>query len=424
MGNQLSPQMNESSSIKTLYTMNDNQLSLLRQDITGINPNHVINYQSLVNRMRDIQAKIKNSIPYQKFNRIATFLDEVELDLNTKSGHPLQNSFFKKEQTLKAEFKREQELREKKFYESQKKRRGNYETDITSFNQSGIDGKKLFKLNSNYTMDELKIAYRNLARRFHPDRPDGNNDKFQLITKAYMSLMEELKMKSEDKQFNELKQQSQDYTQEQNNNKKQNIKLKSGRFDPKLFNKIYEDNRLHDVDDDGYGQWINKTKLEEREIEKPKVFSENFNINVFNYIFEKQVKNTHEMIQYREPQAQSLDSFSNSNSMLGIGKVDNYSGMGYTDFREAHSTSRLIDPTQFNNGLKSRSKSIKQLEQERSNITDLTEKELRNVELEKKQKEQEELDRRHYLKEQDKKRFSHFDSLNQQMLKSNLLQKM
>ena len=90
--------------------------------------------------------------------------------------------------------------------------------------------------------------------------------------------MEELKLKSEDKQFNELKQQSQDYTQEQNNNQKQNIKLKSGRFDPKLFNKIYEDNRLHDVDDDGYGKWINKTKLEEREIEKPKVFSENFNI--------------------------------------------------------------------------------------------------------------------------------------------------
>ena len=342
MGNQLSPHMNESSSIKTLYTMNDNQLLLLRQDVTGINPNHVINYQSLVNRLRDIQAKIKNSIPYQKFNRVASFLDEIELDLNTKSGHPPKNSFFNKEQTLESEFKREQVLREKKFFESQKKRRGNYETDIKMFKSSGIDGKKLFKLNSNYTMDELKIAYRNLARRFHPDRPDGNNDKFQLITKAYMSLMEELKIKSEDKQFNELKQQSQDYTQEQNNTQKQNIKLKSGRFDPKLFNKIYEDNRLHDVDDDGYGQWINKTKLEEREIEKPKVFSENFNINVFNNIFEKQVKNTHEMVQYREPQAQSLDSFSNSNSMLGVGKVDNYSGMGYTDFREAHSTSRFL----------------------------------------------------------------------------------
>jgi len=178
------------------------------------------------------------------------------------------------------------------------------------------------------------------------------------------------------------------------------------------------------VDDDGYGQWINKTKLEEREIEKPKVFSENFNINVFNNIFEKQVKNTHEMVQYSEPQAKSLDSFSNSNSMLGIGKVDNYSGMGYTDFREAHSTSRLIDPTQFNNGLKLRSKSIKELEQERSNITDLTEKELRVVELEKKQKEQDEIDRRHYLQEQDKKRFGHFDSLNRQMITNNLLQKM
>ena len=67
--------------------------------------------------------------------------------------------------------------------------------------------------------------------------------------------MEELKMKEQDKQFNELKQESGMFIQQQDNDPK-NVKFKSGRFDPKLFNKIYDENRLHDVQDQGYTDWV------------------------------------------------------------------------------------------------------------------------------------------------------------------------
>ena len=61
-------------------------------------------------------------------------------------------------------------------------------------------------LSPNYNADELKNAYKRLAIQFHPDRPSGNKDKFQLITKCYMSLLERLNsMKTEARGFNDLK---------------------------------------------------------------------------------------------------------------------------------------------------------------------------------------------------------------------------
>lgn len=394
MGNKLSNTKTDIEVIKILYGMRPEELNSLREELKTTNPVG-LDKRNMLLKLRQNQTKLQNALPQDKFLLVNNFINQVSKDIEY--------------------------LREKKTYESQKQRRQNYNDGLKSFKNSKIDGKRLFKLGETYTMDELKISYRNLARRYHPDRPEGNNDKFQLITKAYMTLIEELKTKEEDKPFEVLKQQSKDFYNTQNNNPKQNVKMKGGRFDPKLFNKIYEDNRLHDVNNEGYEEWIKKTKLEEREIEKPKVFSENFNINVFNNIFEKQVKNTYEMVQFKEPEAQSLDNFSNTNILLGADKIDNYSGGGYTDFKEAHSTSRLISPSQFKDSISKRSTSLDQLKQERENITKLTEEELKYHELKKQKEQQSDLDRQHQLEQQDNLAFSHYNKLNQRMLDNNLL---
>lgn len=394
MGNKLSNTKTDIEVIKILYGMRPEELNSLREELKTTNPVGLDKPDMLL-KLRQNQTKLQKALPQDKFLLVNNFINQVSKDIEY--------------------------LREKKTYESQKQRRQNYNDGLKSFKNSKIDGKRLFKLGETYTMDELKISYRNLARRYHPDRPEGNNDKFQLITKAYMTLIEELKTKEEDKPFEVLKQQSKDFYNTQNNNPKQNVKMKGGRFDPKLFNKIYEDNRLHDVNNEGYEEWIKKTKLEEREIEKPKVFSKNFNINVFNNIFEKQVKNTYEMVQFKEPEAQSLDNFSNTNILLGADKIDNYSGGGYTDFKEAHSTSRLISPSQFKDSISKRSTSLDQLKQERENITKLTEEELKYHELKKQKEQQSDLDRQHQLEQQDNLAFSHYNKLNQRMLDNNLL---
>ena len=396
MGNKLSNTKTDIEVIKILYGMRPEELNSLREELKTTNPVG-LDKRNMLLKLRQNQTKLQKALPQDKFILVNNFINQVSKDIEY--------------------------LREKKTYESQKQRRQNYNEGLKSFKNSKIDGKRLFKLGETYTMDELKISYRNLARRYHPDKPEGNNDKFQLITKAYMTLIEELKTKEIDKPFEVLKQQSKDFYNTQNNNSKQNVKMKvkGGRFDPKLFNKIYEDNRLQDVNNEGYEEWIQKTKLEEREIEKPKVFSENFNINVFNNIFEKQVKNTYEMVQFKEPEAQSLDNFSNTNILLGADKIDNYSGGGFTDFKEAHSTSRLISPSQFKDSISKRSTSLDQLKQERGNITKLTEEELKFHELKKQKEQQSDLDRQQQLEKQDNIAFSQYNKLNQRMLDNNLL---
>ena len=419
MGNQYSSFESDGEVIKFLYKCAEEDLDIIRHQVN----NNVldIDVYQLLPMLIDKQNGLLGKIPTDNFNKVSKFLDLVTQDFNERDNNE-QNQSQYNEDDLEAQFKREQQERERAFYESQKKRRQTYENDLNNFNNSNIDGRDLFKLSPNYTMDELKIAYRNLARRFHPDRPDGNHEKFQIITKAYMSLMEELKMKEKDKQFNELKQESDLFRQQQENDPRQNIKFKTGRFDPKLFNKIYDENRLHDVRDQGYTEWINSTKLEEREIEKPEVFSDNFNINVFNNIFEQQVKNTHEMVEFKEPQAQNFNDFSNTSGLLGIDSIDNFGGSGYADFREAHTMHRLVDH-RFEASGKPKIKSLDQLKAERSNITKLTEEELREVELSKKKKEKEDADRMYRMKTQDEEYSNQFNKMNHRFLETNMLQR-
>ena len=419
MGNKYSGLNGDSEALKLLYKCNDEQFQSLRQKLSNQAELDFEPFQML-SMVIEKQNNLLGKIPRNNFNRVSKFLEIINNDLKQMSQN--NQPYMSEDDRLEAEFKREQAEREDKFYNSQKMRRKKYVRDINEFNKSSIDGKKLFKLSENFTMDELKMAYRNLSRRFHPDRPDGNTEKFQLITKAYMSLMEELKLKEDDKPFNVLKQESESFIQTQNANPRQNIKMKSGRFDPKLFNKIYEENRLHDVSDDGYSGWITSTKLEEREIEKPKVFSENFNINVFNNIFEQQVKNTHELVEFKEPDAQNFDNFSNTSGLLGVDRIGNYGGGGFSDFREAHTTSRLVDH-RYKQQLKPRVKTLDELKAERSNINKLTAEELKEIELRKKQNEQSDLDRIYNLQKNDERYNEHYNKLNQRMIDTNLLQR-
>ena len=50
----------------------------------------------------------------------------------------------------------------------------------------------------------------------------------------------------------------------------------------KLFNKIYEDNKLWESGDDGYGDWFTSEETDQ----PTEVFGNKFNLNVFNTTFE------------------------------------------------------------------------------------------------------------------------------------------
>lgn len=53
-------------------------------------------------------------------------------------------------------------------------------------------------VNKNATQDEIKKAYRNLSKKYHPDRKDGDEEKFKEVNEAYSILGDENKRKEYD----------------------------------------------------------------------------------------------------------------------------------------------------------------------------------------------------------------------------------
>ena len=53
-------------------------------------------------------------------------------------------------------------------------------------------------INKNSSKDEIKKAFRKLSLQYHPDRPNGNSDKFKQINEAYETLGDPQKKKMYD----------------------------------------------------------------------------------------------------------------------------------------------------------------------------------------------------------------------------------
>ena len=75
---------------------------------------------------------------------------------------------------------------------------------MNELERKNIDAIKLFSLPQNYTVEQLKEVHKKLFMQTHPDRPTGNKQKFQLVTKCYLSLLEKYKLRQSDKTYNDL----------------------------------------------------------------------------------------------------------------------------------------------------------------------------------------------------------------------------
>ena len=133
----------------------------------------------------------------------------------------------------------------------------------------------------------------------HPDKNGGNDKNFKIIQSAYKKIMEDIKLKQDDKQYSELKNNSLDFIQKQVDTNIQNTKFNKDNFDINKFNKIYQDYKISDVNDDGYKNWIDENPHDTEDI-KPNVKLNSSNAN-FNKIFDKSVKvNNNQIQEYRD----------------------------------------------------------------------------------------------------------------------------
>ena len=379
MGNVLSSDDTENTVLKKLYKLNNDELSSIGRHISKKKFSNI--EIGFINSLTNLNGTLKGKIPSNNFNLVDNFLTT----LSSKKQPSKQPS-------------------------ANKQPGSNNEPQTTYSKQEVL---KVFKLNNNYSEDELKISYKKLAMIHHPDRPSGNNEKFQLITKLYMALLEECKLKEEDKPFNELRNNSQDFIKKQENNNERNYKLE--RFEPKLFNNIFEETKINDEDNDGYKNWIENNNYGEKDIEKNETLDSNFTLNSFNTVFDKDVKVNKEIVEYKIPIA--MDSSKQlSHTELG-GKSGNYTTKNYSDYKEAHTTSRIIPQ----NVKREQYRNIGHLKSERNNIKKLSQEEideLNKYEIYKKKQEEEQ---KHKQENKDNMHFENYNNIHHKMLNNKIL---
>ena len=352
--------------------------------------------KQLIEQLKIDSTKQKTTIDKTNYNSVNSYLNNLNVDYSdtdpedntlyinqSDSNKNIINDldFIKTEEELAAKFKLDEEKRHNLFRQQQQKRREMYKEKISEFNKSSVNPYQLFRLTNTFTLDQLNKSYKQLAILTHHDRPNGSTEKFKIVTKAYLALMEDYKTKQSDKQYFDLRDESNNYIETQRNDGYKNIDMTNEKFNINEFNQIYDSNRLGEATDDGYNDWIQNNQYDTEDIKKNDIFSDKFNINVFNSVFDKETKTQkQDIVEYKIPEA--LNS-SNSNlvcSELGLDKINNFSkesmtngDLNYMDYRQAYSNTHLIDP----NTKYTKYKNIEDLKKSRSKINKLSEEELR-----------------------------------------------
>mgnify|MGYP003682069633 CR=1 FL=1 len=310
---------------------------------------------------RDFSEKGQQLVTQQQFNDVQS----------------LTKNYQTEEERLEAEFELEQQRKRAQFKESQKRRRLEYQNKLRELEQHNVDALQIFSLSPNYKLSELKHSYKRLAIQTHPDRPNGSKEKFQLITKCYMSLLERLKNRESNKGFMDLRNDSKKYIKTQNDtadkmaghfaglygnrgkegreqvrkNGGQYLDPRSQSFNTHLFNKLYEDNKLWDPNDDGYEDWFRNGK--DKEEKAPDIFSTKFNLSVFNSTFQdiKNKRTGTEIVEYKDPQeliqtSAGYTMVDSSRPIKDFGKAtDQAGGLNYSDLKQAYSSGcDLVNP--------------------------------------------------------------------------------
>ena len=214
-----------------------------------------------------------------------------------------------------------------------------------------LDPYVVFKVDRNFSLDEVKQKYKRLARKLHPDKNAGDPECARLfmgISSCYQRLLEDYCARISDKQFHELKsefqQEQQQQQQKQQPRRQQHDGIdastsnakKLGKFDLQKFNTIFSENRIGDAYDNGYSEWMKKNDPTKCNLKKP--------------------SNNQQIVQHRPKAIFMTDANAYE---LGVTRVQDFSKpfsmhigaapgrnerrtVEYTDYRIAHTTGQLV----------------------------------------------------------------------------------
>jgi hypothetical protein len=211
--------------------------------------------------------------------------------------------------------------------------------------------------------DILRLAYKKAAAKAHPDR-GGTPETFDAVTRAFLYLEEVLNKlipkgatEGDDPRFTQavtkevaLKARDGPLTkydaEEQARGRgdtraleEPKIALNPKNLNLSVFNKLFEENRLPDPDQDGYGDWL-KSNGEDRRLQNESQLRSKFNADVFNRTFVEQGTRAGDGSALQK--YQSPDAITHHGGVeLGAGRPQHYispmgAKTGYTDLKFAY----------------------------------------------------------------------------------------
>ena len=229
---------------------------------------------------------------------------------------------------------------------------------------------KILEIDRDYTPETLKEKYKEMALKYHPDK-GGDVEVFQDITKSYIYLLKKYKENMPDKQIFELKDEFNDFKNEQKNNK--NTLLQDKNFNLNNFNNAFEKHFTKTTK--GYSDFLKNGDIDSNIPKKENnsyIFSDKFNLNIFNKIFNTTSKKMKKesLVVYKEPET----IFQSSAGYSELGEEDELEDYtsGFTFDKKIHYTDckrAYTAPEDLNSIEMDSYNSIDELEKHRKNIS-------------------------------------------------------
>ena len=281
------------------------------------------------------------------------------------------------------------------------------------------------------THESLRLAYKKAAAKAHPDR-GGSAEEFDEVTRAFLYLEEVIHKlipkgatDGEDPRFKQAVTKEAaikaregpltKYDAEEAAHRMRESASAASREEPKIalnpknlnmsvFNKLFEENRLPDPDQDGYGDWL-KSSGEDRRLQNESQLRSKFNADVFNKTFAEQgigrgdvgSSASNGLTKYQAPDAITH----HGGTELGAGRPSHYisplgAKTGYTDLKFAYGEGSTFSQDVV--GIKEEKRTLDAMKRERESApTPLTAEEQRMLDAIDRQKAAAEEERRRRL---------------------------
>jgi hypothetical protein len=261
---------------------------------------------------------------------------------------------------------------------------------------------------------ELAKTYVSLRNIHHPDK-GGEQEKFIQIMNALKTMQWIDNACKSDRTYLDLKKNFTDHTN-QNSRRTDEVPDQLRNMTNDKFNRLFEENRMRDDEEEGYGRFMEESNGKREDIEVPRVMSQykkqDFN-NEFTKV-KKTIRKNDELVKYQVPE--SLTSGNLGYIVLGDKKEKKYTGsagsLQYTDYMDAFTKDNvLVDDSTLPKHIKKRiderdlNRSIR--DYKRSD-TKLTNEQQAAIEAQEEYEKQAEMERQRRFKEQEK-RYSEYE---------------